>query len=54
MTVDDNKAAVTDTVEHAQQLLDNNREVTRDAGEEQQYQRLRFNTSDLKVRFEGV
>ena len=53
-TVDDHKAGVSGTVEHAQQLLDNNREVTRDTGEEQQYQRLRFNTSDLKVRFEGV
>ena len=42
------------TLGSAQSLLERNKDVTRKPGEQQQYQRLRFNTSDLKVRFEAV
>ena len=39
----------------AQSLLENNKDTAkRDPGTQQQYQRLRFNTSDLKVRFNNV
>ena len=39
----------------AQQLLDaNNNDAPKDRGAQQQYQRLKFNTNDLKVRLQAV
>ena len=46
---------VHDLLAQAQSLLENNKDTAkRDPGTQQQYQRLRFNTSDLKVRFNNV
>ena len=40
----------------AQQLLENNKakDTAKDPGSQQQFQRLKFNTNDLKNRLDGV
>ena len=40
--------------DRAQELLDSNNNTPKDKGAQQQYQRLKFNTSDLKLRLQGV
>ncbi len=53
--VADLNTPVTELLAQAQRLLEDNRDAAkRDPGTQQQYQRLRFNTSDLKVRFNNV
>lgn len=52
--VDKHKDPVNQLLQDAQELLDNNKDAKKDKGALQQYQRLKFNNSDLKLRFDAV
>ena len=52
--MDAKKESVERLLQRAQELLENNKDAKKDTGSQQQYQRLRFNTSDLKVRSDAV
>ena len=48
------KNPINHLLQTAQELIDNNKDVKKDKGALQQYQRLKFNNSDLKLRFDAV
>ena len=52
--VRDHTKPTSELLKKAQDLLENNRDVTKDEGAHQHYLKLRQNNSELKVRFEGV
>ena len=52
--VDKHKEPVTELQQQVQELLDNNKDAKKGKGAQQQYQRLKFNNSDLKLRFDAV
>ena len=52
--VDKHREAVTDLQQKVQELLDNNKDAKKSKGAQQQYQRLKFNNADLKLRFDAV
>lgn len=47
------KAGVTASINHAEEMINNNQKDRKEDGA-QQFQKLRFNVSDLKIRFNAV